>query len=160
LGLACRVERKLNTVADPADVSDKLPSDRLNVLLVTARPFEQDVGYRSISRPLIELVESKGLAAKVTVLRPPTLDALRTHLTEYPDTYHVLHFDGHGSYGTVQSGAGALAATVSAVDSGEARAAVSPGATGRPYTLQGHSAGVLYFETDDGMPAPVSAEQL
>jgi hypothetical protein len=38
------------------------------------------------------------LAASVHLLRPPTLDNLREHLAGHLHTYHVLHFDGHGSY--------------------------------------------------------------
>jgi len=31
---------------------ENLPTNRVNILLVTARPFENDVGYRSVSRCL------------------------------------------------------------------------------------------------------------
>ena len=52
----------------------------------------------SISSPLVELIESGRLPAVVHLLRPPTFDNLREHLAAHPHTYHVLHFDGHGSY--------------------------------------------------------------
>ena len=54
--------------------------------------------YRSIARPLIELIRSENLPAHVDILRPPTFDQLREHLHEHPGYYHVLHFDGHGAY--------------------------------------------------------------
>jgi hypothetical protein len=65
-----------------------------------ARPYaEKDVRYRSIARPLIEMIESQNLPAHVDVLRPPTFDHLREQLRKRPGYYHVLHFDGHGSFG-------------------------------------------------------------
>ena len=46
-----QVERRLNeNLADPPPLSERLPKERINILLVTARPYEQDVQYRSISR--------------------------------------------------------------------------------------------------------------
>jgi hypothetical protein len=42
-----RVERRLNQDLDyPPPVSDLLSKERINILLVTARPYEQDVHYR------------------------------------------------------------------------------------------------------------------
>ena len=38
------------------------------------------------------------MPARVDVLRPPTFANLRRHLGEHPHHYHLLHFDGHGSY--------------------------------------------------------------
>jgi hypothetical protein len=98
LAQTCQIERRLNNVRDPHPLSGQLPTDRVNILLVTARPYEGDVQYRSLSRPLVELVAERHLPAQVTVLRPPTLDRLREHLRERPHFYHILHFDGHGSY--------------------------------------------------------------
>ena len=58
-----------------------------------------DIRYRSISRPLVDQIATLGLPASVTVLRPPTFNALRDHLRKAPHHYHILHFDGHGAYG-------------------------------------------------------------
>ena len=93
-----RMERRLNRLPDPQPAAD-LPNERVNILLVVCRPFEHDVRYRSIARPLIELIQSKNLPAHVDILRPPTFDQLREHLRQHPGYYHVLHFDGHGAYG-------------------------------------------------------------
>ena len=93
-----RLERRLNRLPDPQPTAD-LPNERVNILLVVCRPYEHDVRYRSIARPLIELIQSKNLPAHVDILRPPTFDQLREHLREHPGYYHVLHFDGHGAYG-------------------------------------------------------------
>ena len=99
LAPTCHIERKLNNIHDPYPLSASLPRDRVNILLVTCRPFEADVRYRSLSRPLVEMVAKHDLPAEVTVLRPPTFDRLREHLRhERPDFYHIVHFDGHGAY--------------------------------------------------------------
>lgn len=65
------VERRLNKIADPPALGD-LPTDCVNILLVVARPYKGDVRYRSIARPLVEMIREKGLPAHVDVLRPPT----------------------------------------------------------------------------------------
>jgi tetratricopeptide (TPR) repeat protein len=92
-----RLERRLNRLPDPPPATD-LPNERVNILLVVSRPYKVDVRYRSIARPLIELIQSKNLPAQVDILRPPTFDQLRQHLRQHPGYYHVLHFDGHGAY--------------------------------------------------------------
>ncbi len=136
LALGCHIERRLSAVADPVALSNRLPKGRINILLVTARPFEADVRYRSISRPLVELIETESLPADVTVLRPPTFEALREHLHQHSDHYHILHFDGHGAY---------------LADPG--------GDEASPFQLQSPQ-GHLVFETDDGKPKPIQAEKL
>lgn len=136
LARTCQIMRRLNAVRDPHQLSEKLPTDAVNVLLVTARPYDADVRYRSISRPMIELIADKRLPAKVTLLRPPTFDELRSHLRSRPDHYHILHFDGHGSYGN-HSGS------------------IDPHAL----TLQGLE-GQLIFEDAQGNPDPQNASVL
>src|SRR5438105_2255755 len=81
------VERRLNTVRTPGKIGRRWPKDRVNILLVTARPYAADVRYRSISRPLVELIDKQGLPAQVTVLRPPTFERLQEHLRERPNHY-------------------------------------------------------------------------
>jgi tetratricopeptide (TPR) repeat protein len=135
LAQTCQVERRLNSVRDAYPISDQLPADRVNILLVTARPYEGDVHYRSISRPLVELIEEQKLPAQVTVLRPPTFARLREHLRERPNYYHIVHFDGHGSYRP--EGAGPVSGHV----------------------LRGPM-GRLVFEDEDGQADPKTAEQL
>src|SRR5712691_1213534 len=135
LAHTCQIERRLNKLRDPQSLSNSLPNDRVNILLVVARPYgERDIGFRSIARPLVELIEKEKLPAYVELLRPPTFDRLREHLRERSGFYHILHFDGHGSY-----------------------SAEMPGSAG--YSFQGPE-GKLVFETEDGMPDPISAEKL
>jgi tetratricopeptide (TPR) repeat protein len=130
----CRIERRLNDVPDLAPIPAGLPTDRVNILLVIARPLEGDVKYRSIARPLVEMIEARKLPAYVHVLRPPTFDQLREHLRERPGYYHLVHFDGHGNYGKKPSTAG-----------------------GHTY---GGPEGELVFEDVNGKAAPVTAKDL
>ena len=135
LAQTCQIERRLNTVRKPDKVGQRWPEDQVNILLVTARPYAADVLYRSISRPLVELIDKHDLPAQVTVLRPPTFESLQEHLRERPNHYHIVHFDGHGSYGQAHA------------------------PSGGPLMLQGPE-GQLIFEEDDGKPDPITAEQL
>jgi tetratricopeptide (TPR) repeat protein len=136
LAQTCQIERRLNKLRDPPPLPKSLPNDRVNILLVVARPYgEGDVGFRSIARPMVELIEKEKLPAYVELLRPPTFDQLREHLRQRPGFYHILHFDGHGSY-----------------------SAEMPG-TGGAHTFQG-AEGKLIFETEEGGPDPITAETL
>jgi tetratricopeptide (TPR) repeat protein len=128
-----RVERRLNQLADPPALP-ALPIDRVNVLLVVARPYENDVRYRSIARPLVEMIRSSKSPAHVDILRPPTFDNLRECLRRRPNYYHVLHFDGHGAYGE--------------------------GTTHKSlHQFRGHQ-GRIIFETENGEPDPKLASDL
>ncbi|MHB9107035.1 MAG: tetratricopeptide repeat protein [Armatimonadota bacterium] len=134
LAHACRIERRLNrNLQDPRPI--KLSDDAVNILLVTARPYEQDVRYRSVSRPLVELIAKERLPARLTMLRPPTFATLQAHLREHRGYYHILHFDGHGAYDE------------------------HPGRSASPHVLGGPD-GRLVFETDAGDPDPVDVERL
>jgi hypothetical protein len=124
-------------VLDPAPLGGELPKDRVNILLVIARPKEGDVKYRSVGRPLVELIEKRNLPAHVHVLRPPTFDRLREHLKERAGYYHIVHFDGHGGYGGLPAAA----------------------AGGSPHAYEAPE-GRLLFEDEKGKPYLVSAEKL
>jgi hypothetical protein len=74
------------------------PSERLNVLLVIARPYgERDVGLRTIAGPLLNALGKLGSRVNVEVLRPHTFDAMARRLNERKGFYHIVHFDGHGA---------------------------------------------------------------
>ncbi len=52
-----------------------------------------------VARPLLERLDVVRGEVKLTVLRPPTFDALREAVTQAADAdkpFHVVHFDGHG----------------------------------------------------------------
>ncbi|MFM6063075.1 MAG: CHAT domain-containing protein, partial [Microcystis panniformis] len=73
-------------------------SPTINLLVVIARPDEEsDVNYRTISRPLVELVNNGRIPINIDILRPGTYEALTKHLDEKGEGYyHVIHFDVHG----------------------------------------------------------------
>lgn len=99
--LDCPVVRK----SRKAPVADARPqeSPTINVLVVTARPHrEQDVSYRTISRPLVEGLRETDTRVRVDLVRPGTFEALSQHLEAARDEhgtsfYHVVHFDVHGA---------------------------------------------------------------
>ncbi|KAM3097887.1 tetratricopeptide repeat protein [Phormidesmis sp. 146-35] len=74
------------------------PSTVLNLLIVTARPNEEkDVGYRTISRPMVEAIRDGQLPVNVEIVRPGTYKAFLDHVEGKPEGfYHVVHFDLHG----------------------------------------------------------------
>jgi tetratricopeptide (TPR) repeat protein len=78
-------------------------SPTINLLIVTSRPFgKQDVGYRTISRPMIETLGRANIPVQIEILRPGTYKALENHLREISAKhgvgyYHVIHFDVHGA---------------------------------------------------------------
>ncbi|MTJ09034.1 tetratricopeptide repeat protein [Anabaena sp. UHCC 0204] len=75
------------------------PSPVINLLVVVARPDEEkDVGYRTISRPMLELIKNGQLRVKVELLRPGTYQALSQHLeAKGANFYHIIHLDMHGA---------------------------------------------------------------
>ncbi|KJE19995.1 ATP-dependent transcriptional regulator [Frankia torreyi] len=76
----------------------------LNILVVTARPDgPSDVGFRTLSRPLLDALRQAAVPVTVDLVRPGTWDALRDHLdgtrAEHGGGwYHVVHFDVHGLF--------------------------------------------------------------
>jgi hypothetical protein len=89
--------------------------DRLRVLMVIARPDGiRDVPYATIARPLFAQLDRVPGQVGVDVLRPPTFAALKARLAAARAEgapYHVVHFDGHGTFGVVAAGATAFDAT-------------------------------------------------
>ena len=101
------IDRTLSAARATASVS---PGAALRVLMVIARPSgPADVGYQMIARPLIERLAAVRGEVVLEVLRPPTLEALTSRLqaamaAEVP--FHILHFDGHGTFGQVAEASG------------------------------------------------------
>src|SRR5712691_2221079 len=83
--------------------ADVRPSPTINLLLVAARPFgKRDMGYRTISRPLVEALRQAQVPIKIEILRPGTYKAFENHLRKVTAQhgvgyYHVIHFDVHGA---------------------------------------------------------------
>jgi tetratricopeptide (TPR) repeat protein len=124
----------------------EVPGGKLRVLMVISRPAgTEDVGYQMVARPLLERLEAVRGEVDLTVLRPPTFDALRRTVkqaAEAGEPFHVVHFDGHGAMpGRVGGGAGALIG-------------------GRPTRMTGPSEGVLAFEKAGGGGDQVEASKV
>ncbi|WNZ45813.1 tetratricopeptide repeat protein [Leptolyngbya boryana CZ1] len=88
-------QRRIRGKVNAGEVQE---SPALNVLIVTARPNEEkDVGYRTISRPMVEAIRDAELRVNVEIVRPGTYEAFVRHLEAKPEGfYHVVHFDLHG----------------------------------------------------------------
>ncbi len=140
LAHSCIIERQLNNHNDPQPLPANLPEDRLNILLVVARPYgDEDVTYQALSRPLINLLAEQNLPITVDLLRPPSFDQLQACLEARPGHYHLVHFDGHGGYGVdVEKSSN----------------------TPNPHTLRQYAEGCLVFETATGTPQPITAATL
>jgi len=97
---ATMVRKNLNPSTIEASVR---PSPTIKLLIVTARPSgRSDVGYRTISRPLVEALRQANLPVQIDILRPGTYKALEKHLRQtsarqQEGYYQVIHFDLHGS---------------------------------------------------------------
>ncbi len=108
LGVDCVIIRKrLDKAASVA--ANMAESPIINLLVVIARPDEEhDVGYRTIARPLIELIQNSQLPVNIDLLRPGTYKSLERHLeAKGAGYYHIIHFDCHGAlmgYADIQQG--------------------------------------------------------
>ena len=85
--------------------------DRLRVLLVICRPGgREDVPFRSVAGRLVRGAVDRMEGLELHVLRPATFARLAQVLHAAHDAglpYHVVHFDGHGTYldsAEIQSG--------------------------------------------------------
>ena len=107
---------------------------RLRVLMVISRPSgTDDVGYQMVARPLLHRLDAVRGEVDLTVLRPPTFDALREAVTDAATAgkpFHVVHFDGHGAMPSRPGSGG------------------TPGA--RPGMMSAAGEGVLAFEKPGG----------
>ena len=56
----------------PGKIGRRWPKDRVNILLVIARPYAHDVRFRSVARALVEWAVRPEVPAAVHALRPPT----------------------------------------------------------------------------------------
>jgi hypothetical protein len=111
-------------VADRAQTLE-VPGGRLRVLMVISRPAgTDDIGYQMVARPLLERLDAVRGQVDLTVLRPPTFDALDQAVrraAEAGEPFHVVHFDGHGVMPNRPTGggtAGARAGMMSAAGEG------------------------------------------
>ena len=115
---------------------------KLRVLMVISRPGgTSDIGYQMVARPLLERLEAVRGEVELTVLRPPTFDALGEAVRQAADDgspFHVVHFDGHGAM--PQGGGGGMSA--------------------RPGMMAVPGEGLLAFEKPGGGSDRVGASQV
>ena len=94
----------VRTHHEAADAADVPEADRqhLRVLLVICRPEgRDDVAFRSVASRLVRSGADRLDGLDLDVLRPATFPRLREVLREAHERrrpYHVVHFDGHGTY--------------------------------------------------------------
>ncbi|OQW90840.1 MAG: hypothetical protein BWK79_18600 [Beggiatoa sp. IS2] len=98
LALSYTITRKVLGSSSLHTIAIHKSSPTINVLLIVARPKGQsDVGYRTISRPLVETIQHSDLPVKIDIVRPGTYKGLREHLEKHgKGYYHLIHFDVHG----------------------------------------------------------------
>jgi hypothetical protein len=122
----------------------EVPGGKLRVLMVISRPGgTADVGYQMVARPLLERLDAVRGEVDLTVLRPPTFDALRQAVNKAADAgmpFHMAHFDGHG----VMPGHAGVGAII----------------RGRQAMMTGPGEGVLAFERPGGGSDHVGASKV
>jgi tetratricopeptide (TPR) repeat protein len=110
-----------------------------------------------VARPLLERLEAVRGEVELTVLRPPTFEALSEAVRRAADAgkpFHVVHFDGHGAMlaggnGAVRNGGpGIGGAGGGAGHGGLGDGGRVPGS--RPGMMDGAGEGVLAFEQPGG----------
>ena len=89
-------------------VSPQAEAEKVRILLVICRPKGgEDVPFRSVAGRLVtRLREGDREAFQIDVLRPPTYEQLTKTLELAKNRgkpYHIVHFDGHGTYADPQS---------------------------------------------------------
>lgn len=126
--------RSLNGYAVRAEMG-QLPQDKLNILLVIARPYgEKDVALKTIARPLLEALKTIQKYVNLKVLRPPSFEEFERELNAHRGFYHIVHFDGHGNF--------------------------DADSAGFQYSFGSQGQGVLVFENTDGSPQIITATQI
>ena len=88
----------------------RVTDGQIRILLVICRPGgRDDVPFRSVASQLIRLYPTAPHAFRLKVLRPATFEALGRELRRAADRdepYHVVHFDGHGTWANLAGGGG------------------------------------------------------
>lgn len=134
------------------------PSPTINLLIVTARPGgAQDVGYRTISRPLIQALRQTGPPVQIEILRPGTYEALVNHLEDVraqygSGHYHVIHLDVHGALLTCAQLQQGREADRLMLQTRYARDDIAP--------YEGHRAFIFLEGAEEGQADPVEAGEL
>ncbi len=147
--------------AQPSERHIALPqiahAEAIRILLVIARPDQgDDVPFRSVAARILKglkgLNETDRKIYQLDVLRPATFASLGETLRRAKTAgkpYHVVHFDGHGTYGEATGGGVTLSATMYAT-AGKRGYLVFEGITQSDRLHDGQQIGKLLVET--GVP--------
>jgi tetratricopeptide (TPR) repeat protein len=86
-----------------AALAPRSATGKVRILLVICRPRgKADVPFRSVASRLVKgLSDAAREAFQLDVLRPPTYEQLVKELklaNKKGEPYHIVHFDGHGTY--------------------------------------------------------------
>lgn len=98
-------DRTLNDIDQ--DLSQPDASEGIRLLVVIARPEGiDDVPFQSIGRRLFSQIAELGGRVQAEVLRPATFDAFERKIfgaAAFGRPFHIVHFDGHGTFGSLAS---------------------------------------------------------
>ena len=103
LALSAKAFVRTQRGAQAALLTHQSEAEKVRILLVICRPRGgEDVPFRSVAgRLATRLSDVAREAFELEVLRPPTYEHLATTLRLAHETgrpYHIVHFDGHGTY--------------------------------------------------------------
>ena len=94
-----RVQSSSNISFIPVPPSD---DGRIRLLYIVCRPQGSgDVELRAVANRLLQRLGPDRARFHITALRPPTFEQLQLTLTDAKEAnrpFHIVHFDGHGTY--------------------------------------------------------------
>jgi hypothetical protein len=96
--------------SSPSLPTERVPlppaSDRVRILLAISRPGGRaDVPFRSVATRIVSALAPHSDRFALDVLRPPTFERLKQVVDEAKARgrpYHIVHFDGHGTFDSVR----------------------------------------------------------
>jgi hypothetical protein len=135
------VGRDSTALAQPTLLQPGEPAPVFRLLVIVSRPLDvNELPAIADQWRLVQGLQAVSAPVAVKVLRPPTLDGLRTELLA---GYDVIHFDGHGDYGHLCPQCGQY------VSSDEDEPPTHCPACNTSLE-DAQSIGLLFFEKDDG----------
>ncbi|NLH21190.1 MAG: tetratricopeptide repeat protein [Methanothrix sp.] len=145
------------TFHPPAFEAESQVSPTINLLIVTARPFKSDYGYRTVSKPLVESLGKAKIPVKIDILRPGTYEALSRHLDAVKHDhgigyYHIIHFDLHGALTTYEGLKEEVKKGNVLIQTRYGRKDYSP--------YEGHKAFLSFESSKPGQSDPVEAKEI
>ncbi|MBF0341728.1 MAG: CHAT domain-containing protein, partial [Magnetococcales bacterium] len=131
----------------------------LRILLVSPRSDHGYFDHRVAARPLTEALAALGDLVVLTVLETPTFPELSRALLEAKrrgQPFHVVHFDGHGSYDPVRQLGGLYFEDPQDAQEIDSRRAVLVSASELAQAISGHGTPLFYLDACQGAQAMVN----